>query len=192
MIMIKRCDWAGSDELYIEYHDKEWGVPIHDDRELFEFLCLEGAQAGLSWITILRKRQNYRVAFDNFVAEKISLYDEDKINLLMQDSGIIRNRRKIEAVIQNAKAFINIQKEFGSFDKFIWQFVGGETKVNYWSSMEEVPAKTIESKAMSKELMKKGFKFVGETICYSFMQATGMVNDHVMDCFRHDEICKLK
>ncbi|MGC7873914.1 DNA-3-methyladenine glycosylase I, partial [Desulfosporosinus sp. SYSU MS00001] len=159
-----------------------------DDRRLFEFLCLEGAQAGLSWITILRKRENYRAAFDNFDVEKIALYDEEKVNLLMQDSGIIRNRRKIEAIVQNAKAFIKIQKEYESFDKYIWEFVGGTPKENSWSSLAEVPAKTLESKAMSKELIKRGFKFVGETICYSFMQATGMVNDHITECFRYKEL----
>lgn len=183
--MLKRCKWAGNDPLYISYHDHEWGVPIHDDRLLFEFLILEGAQAGLSWITILRKRESYRKAFDNFDPAKIATYDEAKVIELLGDSGIIRNRRKIEAAIKNAKCFLQIQKECGTFEHYIWQFVNGKTIQNHWATVEDVPANTPESDAMSKALRKKGFSFVGTTICYSFMQAVGMVNDHVIDCFRY-------
>lgn len=179
-----RCPWSTSDPLYIAYHDNEWGIPLHDDTRLFEMLILEGAQAGLSWITILKKRENYRKAFDKFNAKKIAKYDRRKIKELMADEGIVRNRLKIEATISNAKAFLVVQKEFGSFDSYIWQFVGGKPIKNTWKSLREVPAKTAESEAMSKELKKRGFRFVGSTICYAFMQAVGMVNDHTQECFR--------
>ena len=171
----------------IEYHDKEWGVPVHDDRVLFEFLILEGAQAGLSWETILNKRENYRRAFDRFDAAKIARYDGKKVRSLMADAGIVRNRLKIASTISNAKAFLEIQKEFGSFDRYIWQFVGGKPRINHWKSSQRLPALTPESDAMSKDLKKRGFRFVGSTICYAFMQATGMVNDHSSDCIRRGE-----
>ena len=171
----------------IEYHDKEWGVPVHDDRVLFEFLILEGAQAGLSWETILNKRENYRRAFDRFDAEKIARYDGKKVRSLMADAGIVRNRLKIASTISNAKAFLDVQKEFGSFDRYIWQFVGGRPKVNRWRSSQRLPARTPESDAMSKDLKRRDFRFVGSTICYAFMQATGMVNDHTADCNRHGD-----
>ncbi len=188
----KRCDWVPlSDPLYVRYHDEEWGVPVHDDRLLFEFLVLEGAQAGLSWITILRKRENYRAAFDHFDPEKVALYDERKIGELMQNSGIVRNRRKIEAAVHNAKLFLEVREEFGSFDRFIWKFVDGKPIINRWKSDKEIPAGTPESDVMSKELKKRGFKFVGSTICYAHMQATGMVNDHTVDCFRYDEVKRM-
>ena len=180
-----RCTWATSDPLYIKYHDNEWGRPVHDDRKLFEMLILEGAQAGLSWIIILRKRENYRKAFDNFDAKKISRYDKRKVRELLSNDGIVRNRLKIGAAIQNARAFLEVQKEFGSFDKYIWQFVGGKPKINSRKSLKEIPASTPESDAMSKDLKKRGFSFVGSTICYAFMQAVGMVNDHTADCFRY-------
>lgn len=183
-----RCSWAGDDALYRRYHDTEWGVPVHDDRRLFEFLVLEGAQAGLSWITILRKRENYRAAFDGFDASRIAAYGADKIESLLQDAGIVRNRLKVQAAVINAQKFLEVQREFGSFDRFIWQFVGGETRHNNWRSLSEVPASTEESDAMSKELKRRGFKFAGSTICYAHMQATGMVNDHTTDCFRHREL----
>lgn len=184
--MISRCAWAGlSDPLYLSYHDEEWGVPIHDDRLLFEFLVLEGAQAGLSWSTILKKRENFRQAFDNFDAEKIAAYDEKKIAELLANPGIVRNKLKIQAAIQNAKAFLAVQQEFGSFDAYIWQFVGGKPKINAWTSLRDIPAETDESRAMSKDLLQRGFKFVGPTICYAFMQAVGLVNDHTVDCFRY-------
>ncbi|SES99267.1 DNA-3-methyladenine glycosylase I [Oceanobacillus limi] len=179
-----RCKWVPTDDqLYIDYHDTEWGRPTHDERELFEMLSLEGAQAGLSWITILRRRENYRKAFDNFEPSIISQYDDEKVEELLQNEGIIRNRLKINSVIKNAKAFQEVQKEFSSFDKYIWQFVGGKPIINHWQSQEDVPASTIESEQMSKDLKKRGFKFVGPTICYAFMQATGMVNDHIEECF---------
>jgi len=181
---IKRCGWATSDHLYIKYHDEEWGVPVHDDRLLFEFLILEGAQAGLSWITILKKRDNYRKAFDNFNAKKIANYDSNKIESLLSNEGIIRNKLKINAAVQNAKAFLAVQKEFGNFDKYIWQFIGGHPKKNLPQSLKVIPAKSSESDLMSVDLKKRGFKFVGSTICYAFMQAIGMVNDHTVDCFR--------
>lgn len=184
---MQRCDWARND-LSVKYHDEEWGVPQHDDRKLFEFLILEGAQAGLSWDTILRKRENYREAFDNFDAEKIALYDEKKQAGLLQNEGIIRNRLKIASAVQNAKAFLEIQKQFGSFDKYIWNFVGGKPVVNKWKNLSEVPAKTEISDAISKDLKKRGFNFVGSTIIYAFMQACGLVDDHVVSCFRCDEI----
>jgi DNA-3-methyladenine glycosylase I len=183
-----RCAWAGDDALYKKYHDREWGVPLHDDRRLFEFLILEGAQAGLSWITILRKRDNYRAAFDGFDAMRIAAYGPNKIESLLQDAGIVRNRLKVQSAIINAQKFLGVQKEFGSFDQFIWQFVGGKTKRNKWSSLAEIPPSTPESDAMSRELKRRGFKFVGSTICYAFMQATGMVNDHTTNCFRHKEL----
>jgi len=188
--MIRRCEWVSEDPLLKNYHDREWGVPEHDDQKLFELLILEGAQAGLSWSTILKRRKNYRRAFDQFDARKISKYDEEKIRELLSDEGIIRNRRKIEATIQNARAFLTIQKEFGSFDAYIWQFVGGKPKKNAWKTIEEVPSSSPESEAMSRDLMKRGFKFVGPTICYAFMQAVGMINDHTIDCFRYNEISK--
>jgi DNA-3-methyladenine glycosylase I len=186
----KRCAWAGNDELYQKYHDTEWGVPLHDDRRLFEFLILEGAQAGLSWITVLRKRDNYRAAFDNFDANRVAAYDSNKIESLLQDAGIVRNRLKIQAAIINAQKFLDVQDEFGSFDRFIWQFVGGKTIQNRRRSLADIPSSTAESDAMSKELERRGFKFVGTTICYAHMQATGMVNDHTVDCFRHKELKK--
>jgi DNA-3-methyladenine glycosylase I len=174
--------------MLIGYHDKEWGVPVHDDLYLFEFLVLEGAQAGLSWIIILKKRDNYRKAFDNFDPAKVALYNDQKIEELMKDSGIVRNRRKIMATVDNARSVLEIQKEFGSFDSYIWKFVRGKPIQNNWVKLSEVPSSTPESLAMSSDMRKRGFKFVGPTICYGFMQAVGMVNDHVMDCFRHSEI----
>jgi DNA-3-methyladenine glycosylase I len=182
-----RCGWASTEEM-IRYHDQEWGVPVHDDRLLFEFLLLEGAQAGLSWSTILRKRENYRKAFHNFDARKIARYDEAKCSSLLLDEGIVRNRLKIAAAVANAKAFLAVQKEHGSFDSYIWQFTGGKTMRNRRESMSDVPAKSPESDMMSKDLAKRGFKFVGSTICYAFMQATGMVNDHVVTCYRYKEL----
>ncbi len=179
-----RCGWCGSDPLYQRYHDEEWGVPLHDDRALFELLCLEGAQAGLSWITVLKKRDNYRRLFDGFDAEKMARYTAARREKLLQDPGIIRNRLKVQAFVTNAQAFLRVQKEFGSFDRYIWQFTGGKSLVNKVSSLSEVPAKTAQSDAMSKDLLKRGFKFVGSTICYAFMQASGMVDDHVNDCWR--------
>lgn len=180
----KRCTWVGNDPLMIKYHDEEWGVPVHDDRLLFELIILEGAQAGLSWKTVLHKRQNYREAFDNFDAKKISLYTEKNVEKLMQNSGIIRNRLKINSTIQNAKSFLKIQEEFGSFDKYIWQFINYKTINNKIKTLKDIPTKTKESDQMSKDLLKRGFKFVGSTICYAFMQASGMVNDHENDCFK--------
>lgn len=182
-----RCGWAQG-EQYIDYHDQEWGVPVHDDRLLFEFLILEGAQAGLSWITILKKRENYRQAFDNFDPIKVARYDDRKRASLLQNEGIVRNRLKIDSTIDNAAAFLKIQEEFGSFDKFIWGFVNGQTLQNARQTLSDVPAQTPESDAMSKELKRRGFRFVGTTICYAFMQAVGMVNDHVVTCFRHKEL----
>ena len=179
-----RCFWAVSD-LMIDYHDREWGRPVHDDRLLFEFLILEGAQAGLSWETVLKKRDAYRRAFDDFDAEKIARYDERKVVSLLADEGIIRNRLKVRSAVGNAKAFLAVREEFGTFDKYVWQFVGGRPKVNRFKTRAELPAKTPESDAMSKALRKRGFNFVGSTICYAFMQATGMVNDHLVTCFRY-------
>jgi DNA-3-methyladenine glycosylase I len=179
-----RCAWA-SNELAIRYHDEEWGVPVHDDRTLFEFLILEGAQAGLSWNTILNKRENYRKAFDGFDPVRVARYDRRRIERLLRDPGIVRNKLKIGSAVGNAKAFLQVQKEFGTFDVYIWQFVGGKPRLNSPRSMKEVPARTPESDAMSEDLKKRGFKFVGSTICYAFMQAVGMVNDHVVDCFRY-------
>lgn len=187
MTVITRCDWAKND-LAIQYHDAEWGVPAHDDKKLFEFLILEGAQAGLSWDTILRKRENYRAAFDLFQAEKIALYDAKKVAELLQNEGIIRNRLKIASTVQNAQSYLKIKDEFGSFDSYIWQFVGGKPMVNNWKTMSEVPAKTSVSDAMSKDLKKRGFNFVGSTIMYAFMQACGLVNDHLVSCFRYEEV----
>jgi len=185
MKKIKRCAWCPeADAEYIAYHDKEWGVPVHDDRELFEMVILEGAQAGLSWRTILKRREGYREAFDNFDAKKIAKYDAKKVKALLANPGIIRNRLKVAATIENAKAFLAVQKEFGSFDKFIWQFVGGKPLINRPANRSQLPARTEISDAMSAELKKRGFKFVGSTICYAFMQAVGMVNDHTTDCFR--------
>src|SRR5487761_1074846 len=186
--MINRCDWATTDPLYIRYHDEEWGVPKHDDRELFELLILEGAQAGLSWITILKKRENYRKAFDNFEPKKVAKYDGKKVRELLSDKGIVRNRLKIMAAIQNARSLIEVQGEFGSFDEYVWKFVGMKQMRNSWKSLKELPSKTRESDAMSKEFLLKGFRFVGSTICYSFMQAAGIVNDHVVGCFRYDQV----
>lgn len=184
---MQRCEW-GTTELSIAYHDEEWGVPLHDDRALFEFLILEGAQAGLSWETILKKRDNYRVAFDGFDARAIAAYDQHKVDELLADKGIVRNRLKIASAIRNARSFLAIQDEFGSFDAYIWQFVGGQPVKNAWQTMAEIPARTAESEAMSKDLLRRGFKFVGPTICYAFMQAVGMVNDHMVHCFRYNEI----
>lgn len=185
---ITRCKWAGEDPLYCDYHDNEWGVPLHDDKMLFEFLILEGAQAGLSWITILRKRENYRKAFDNFDPNVVVNYIPEKVDELLQNEGIIRNKLKINSAIKNAEAFLEVQGEFGSFDKYIWSFTNGKTIQNSWVNISEVPALTPESEAMSKDLKKRGFKFVGPTICYAFMQATGMVNDHTTDCFRYKKV----
>jgi len=184
-----RCSWA-QNELSIRYHDEEWGVPAHDDKTLFEFLLLEGAQAGLSWDTILRKRENYRAAFDGFEAAKISRYSQRKIESLLGNDGIIRNRLKIASSVKNARAFLKVQDEFGSFDRYIWQFVGNGPVVNSWHSGKHVPARTAQSDAMSKDLKKRGFSFVGSTICYAFMQAVGMVNDHSVECFRHSQIVR--
>ena len=179
-----RCSWAKG-ERYIQYHDEEWGVPVHDDRTLFEFLILEGAQAGLSWSTILNKRENYRRAFDGFDPRRVARYQPAKIKALLADPGVVRNKLKIASAIGNAKAFLRVQEEFGTFDRYIWQFVGGKPLINKRKSLREVPARTAESDAMSKDLQRRGFKFVGSTICYAFMQAVGMVNDHVVDCFRY-------
>src|SRR5437016_8013238 len=181
---VRRCEWA-TNELLIRYHDKDWGVPVHDDRLLFAFLILEGSQAGLSWETILKKRWAYRLAFDYFDATAIARYDKKKIRQLLANPNIVRNRLKVAAAIQNAKAFLDVQDEFGSFDAYIWQFVGGKPKVNKWTGHQKIPPKTSESDAMSKDLKKRGFRFVGSRICYAFMQATGMVNDHLTDCFRY-------
>jgi len=183
-----RCSWAGSDPLYCHYHDAEWGVPVHDDRLLFEFLILEGAQAGLSWITILKKRDAYRRAFSDFEAAAVAAFDGVKVLELMSNAGIVRNRLKIAAAITNARAFLAVQEEFGSFDRYIWSFTGGVTLQNCWSSLADIPASTAEAERMSRELKKRGFRFVGPTICYAFMQAVGMVNDHTVDCFRRLEL----
>ena len=183
-----RCEWAGTDPLYVAYHDKEWGVPVHDERELFELLILEGAQAGLSWSTILNKRENYRQVFDDFNPSIVVGYDDAKVSALLADPGIVRNRLKVESAIRNAKAFLEVQEEYGSVNTFIWGFVKGEPIIISWKVMSEIPAKTPESEAMSKELKQRGFNFVGPTICYAFMQSIGMVNDHVVDCFRYAEL----
>lgn len=179
-----RCAWCGADPLYVRYHDEEWGVPVHDDRHLFEMLNLEGAQAGLSWITILRKREGYRKAFSNFDATRIVRYKPEKLEKLRQDAGIVRNRLKISAVVDNARAYLAVQKEFGSFDRYIWGFVDGKPIVNHFTKLSQVPPKTPLSDAMSKDLKKRGFRFVGSTICYAFMQAVGMVDDHMADCWK--------
>ncbi|MDA0770264.1 MAG: DNA-3-methyladenine glycosylase I [Chloroflexi bacterium] len=183
-----RCDWPGADPLYVAYHDSEWGVPVHDDKKLFEFLILEGAQAGLSWITILRKRENYRAAFDDFDPEKVAQYGERDIARLLANEGIVRNRLKIRSAVKNAMAFLNIQEEFGSFDSYSWAFVDGVPLLNQFQTMAEIPASTQASEALSKDLKTRGFNFVGPTIIYAHMQAVGMVNDHVMSCFRRSEV----
>lgn len=185
--MTTRCEWAGDDPLMLAYHDQEWGVPVHDDCNLFEFLLLEGAQAGLSWKTILDKRDNYRLAFDNFEPGVIALYDDDKVTELLSNPGIVRNKLKITSSIKNAQKFLELQDEFGSFDAYIWDFVGGKPIRNAWRKLSEIPAETEESAAMSLDLKKRGFKFVGPTICYAFMQAVGMVNDHIVDCYRYSQ-----
>ena len=188
--MKNRCEWAGADPLMVEYHDREWGTPVHDDRTLFEFLILEGAQAGLSWSTVLKKRERYRQVFDNFDVAKVARYTEKKTAKLLADPGIIRNRLKVASAVRNAKAFLAVQEELGSFDAFIWQFVGGVPRINRWRSLKQIPAQTDESRAMSRELERRGFNFVGSTICYAFMQAVGMVNDHTIDCFRYQELVR--
>jgi DNA-3-methyladenine glycosylase I len=191
--MTERCTWVTAKEpLYVEYHDKEWGVPVYEDRLLFEMLCLEGAQAGLSWWTILQKRENYRKAFDNFEAEKIVHYTDEKLQSLREDTGIVRNKLKIQSVVTNAKAFLRIQKEYGSFSNYIWSFVDNKPVINYWKTMKEVPISNEISDNMSKRLKKDGFKFVGGTICYSYMQAVGMVNDHTLECICHPSHIEVK
>ena len=185
---IKRCWWCGDDELYQQYHDREWGVPVHDERDLFEFLCLEGAQAGLSWITILRKRDNYRRAFDNFDAHKIARYPDKKIQALLQDTGIVRNRLKVNGFVKNARAYLELLEQGSTLDEYLWNFVGGRPLQNHRKTMKQVPSTTTVSDAMSKDLKQRGFTFVGSTICYAFMQAAGLVNDHIVDCFRHDDL----
>lgn len=184
---MKRCVWP-QNELQIVYHDTEWGVPLHDDTLLFEAIVLDGAQAGLSWDTILRKRENYRKAFDRFDAKKIARYDSRKVARLLENEGIVRNRLKIASAITNAQAFLEVRREFGTFDRYIWSFVGGRPRRNHWRTLKEIPSRTPEAEAMSKDLRRRGFRFVGPTICYAFMQAVGMVNDHTIDCFRHKEI----
>jgi DNA-3-methyladenine glycosylase I len=186
--MPTRCAWAGDDPLYIAYHDLEWGVPVHDDRRLFEFLILEGAQAGLSWSTILRKREGYRQAFAGFDPQEVARFDETRIRELLADPAIVRNRRKVEAAVANARAFLAIREEYGSFDAYVWGFVGGAPVQNRWQSLAELPAQTPVSQALSRDLARRGFRFVGPTICYAFMQAVGMVNDHVVGCFCHAEL----
>ncbi len=190
--MKMRCEWVGSDPLYLGYHDNEWGVPLHDDRKIFEMLVLEVAQAGLSWLTVLKKRENYRKAFDDFDPKKVADYDDKKFRQLLADEGIIRNKLKIRSAIQNARAFLEVQNEFGRFDDYMWQFVGGKPIQNSWRRLSELPAQTSESEAMSKDLRKRGFSFVGPTICYAHMQATGMVNDHIVTCFRYQEIARMR
>lgn len=185
---MKRCDWCGNDELYIKYHDEEWGVPVHDDNKHFEFLVLESAQAGLSWITILKKRENYKEAYDNFDPIKVSKYNEEKVEELRNNPGIVRNKRKIEASINNAQRFLEIQKEFGSFDKYIWKFVNNDPVKNEWNNISEIPANTELSSKISKDLKKRGFRFVGSTTIYSYLQAAGLINDHIKDCFRYNEV----
>ena len=188
---MKRCHWVGEEPIYVEYHDTEWGVPLHDDRKLFEFLLLEGAQAGLSWLTILRKRENYRAAYADFDPEKVARFDRRKVERLLRDPGIVRNRQKVEASVGNARAFLAVQEEFGSFDRYVWRFVDGAPIQGRWETTRDVPAKTPESEAMSKDLFQRGFRFVGATICYAHMQATGMVNDHQLDCFRCAPVRKM-
>lgn len=190
--MKKRCEWLTEDEIYLDYHDKEWGVPVYDDRALFEMLILEGAQAGLSWITILKRRQTYRKAYDGFNPEKMAKWSDEKVHELLKDPGVIRNRLKITAAKLNAQAYLKVVKDDGSFTDYIWSFVGGKPITNHWKATSEIPTTTKESDAMSKSLKKKGFKFVGSTICYAFMQAVGMVNDHITTCYRHNEIKKAK
>jgi len=185
---VSRCAWCGNDPLCVAYHDREWGVPLHDERALFEMLLLEGAQAGLSWLTILRKRDTYRRAFDDFDPKRIATYDDQKVAELLANPGIVRNRLKVASAINNARAWLNVRDEFGNIDTWLWLFVDGSTRQNCWRTMSEVPASTAESDAMSKALVKRGFKFVGSTICYAFMQAVGMVNDHTTDCFRHRDL----
>lgn len=185
---MKRCTWAGDDPLYVDYHDNQWGVPLHDDQALFEMLILEGAQAGLSWRTILTKRENYRAAFDQFDPTIVATYDETKIQELLNDPGIVRNKLKVRAAVTNARAFLEVQDEFSSFDAYIWGFVNHKPIINRWKTMNEIPTKTAEAEAMSKDLKKRGFKFVGPTICYAYMQAIGMVNDHTVDCFRYGQL----
>ena len=185
-----RCEWAGADPIYRAYHDTEWGVPVRDDRRLFEALVLDGAQAGLSWITILKKRENYRRAFDNFDAEKMARYDSAKIDALLADPGIIRNRLKLASAVGNARAFLALQSKFGSFSEYLWSFVGGRQVKNAWRRAAQIPTVTTESEAMSRDLKSRGFRFVGPTICYAFMQAVGMVNDHTLNCFRYTEVCQ--
>jgi DNA-3-methyladenine glycosylase I len=185
---VSRCPWPGSDPLYLAYHDAEWGVPNHDDRHLFELLILEGAQAGLSWITILRKRERYRAVFDAFDAREVSRYGTRKVAALLADAGIVRNRLKVEAAVGNAAAFLAVQQQFGTFDRYLWSFVGGRPKQNRWETMTDVPARTAESDALSKDLRKRGFRFVGSTICYAYMQAVGLVNDHLTECYRNVEL----
>jgi len=188
---MNRCPWATSDPLYIAYHDTEWGVPVHDDRELFESLVLDGAQAGLSWITILKKRDNYRRAFEGFDPRRVARYGPGQIKRLLADPGIVRNRRKIESAVHNAGLFLEVQKEFGTFDAYLWAFVGGRPKLNRWRRLSQIPVHTPEAEALSADLKQRGFKFVGPTICYAFMQAVGMVNDHLVDCFRYAEVGKI-
>ena len=189
--MTKRCDWCGTEEIYVDYHNKDWGVPVHDDRLHFEMIILDGAQAGLSWITILKRRESYRKAFDNFDVFKVSRYTDKKIEKLLTNPGIIRNRLKVNSAVQNARSFLKIQKEFGSFDEYIWQFVNHRTIENKWKKMSDLPAKTAQSDAISKDLKKRGFSFVGSTICYAYMQAAGMVNDHIVDCYRYKKLANL-
>lgn len=185
---LRRCAWVGNDPLYLQYHDEEWGVPVHDDRRLFEFLVLEGAQAGLSWLTILRKREGYREAFSDFDPVKVAAYGPAEVERLLADPGIVRNRLKVGSAIANARAFLRVQEEYGSFAAYVWQFVAGETIHNRWRTVAEIPAKTAEAEQMSRDLKARGFRFVGPTICYAHMQATGMVNDHTIDCFRWEEL----
>ena len=187
MARIPRCSWARTD-LSVAYHDTEWGVPVHDDRVLFEFLTLEGAQAGLSWETILKKRAHYRRVFAAFDPARVARFTPGRLERLLQDPGIVRNRLKVQSTVRNARAFLDVQREFGSFDSFVWQFVGGKPRVNHWRSLKDVPSRTAESDALSKDLLRRGFTFVGSTICYAFMQAVGMVNDHTIDCFRYSEL----
>jgi DNA-3-methyladenine glycosylase I len=186
--MPERCEWPGTLPIYVAYHDEEWGVPVRDDRELFQHLLLDGAQAGLSWLTILKRRDNYRRAFDGFDPEKMARYDGRKVEALLHDDGIIRNRLKVQAFVTNARAFLDLQEELGSFSDFLWSFVGGETIQNAWTDLAQLPAETEESRAMSRALKARGFKFVGPTICYAFMQAVGLVNDHVVSCFRYTQL----
>lgn len=187
-----RCEWCGTDPIYVEYHDKEWGVPVHDDQKLFEFIILEGAQAGLSWITILKKREGYRKAFANFDVNKVARFTDKKLEKLLLNPAIVRNKLKVKSAVTNAQAFLKVQEEFGSFDKYVWRFVDGKPLVNKFKGMKDIPAKTDISDIMSKDLKQRGFKFVGSTICYAHMQATGMVNDHTVDCFRYTQLLKKK